>query len=216
MKRNASSVSVIGGADGPTSFFILKNRKLTARQRITRIKSKIKKFYTKKTLKCEPHSLDEVMDYIVDRYGFEKVSCDSCDYEEEKEQLRVSSIVRYAPKLLEEYAENSKLMSESREDVEAFFKYNEERIKRASEIPSAVFDIDFHKFKKIFEGTNDYMDVIIEKRFVNIGGGAVGSKKVINEYNKIYKDIYRYYGVTEEDIRTESDRYKELLGVLSQ
>ena len=52
MKRNASSVSVIGGADGPTLFFILNNRKLTARQRITRIKSKIKKFYTKKTLKC--------------------------------------------------------------------------------------------------------------------------------------------------------------------
>lgn len=51
---------------------------------------------------------------------------------------------------------------------------------------------------------------------VSVIGGAVGSKKIIKEYHQIYKDIYRYYGVTEEDVRMKSERYKELLGVLSQ
>ena len=33
--------------------------------------------------------------------------------------------------------------------------------------------------------------------------------------NKILKDTYLYYGVSEEDIRTESQRYKDLLIQLS-
>ena len=41
MKKSASAVSVIGGADGPTSIFFKKNAKLTLKQKIQRAKKKI-------------------------------------------------------------------------------------------------------------------------------------------------------------------------------
>ena len=41
MKKSASAVSVIGGADGPTSIFFKKNAKLTLKQKIQRAKNKI-------------------------------------------------------------------------------------------------------------------------------------------------------------------------------
>ena len=41
MKKSASAVSVIGGADGPSSIFFKKNAKLTLKQKIQRAKNKI-------------------------------------------------------------------------------------------------------------------------------------------------------------------------------
>lgn len=216
MTKHAKATSVIGGSDGPTSYIVLKKNKLTPRQKILIIISKLKRIYVEKTIKCGTHTIDEVVDYIVKNLGFVEKDLDADEIMEEQNQLRASFIIRYAPELLSEYAGNSQVKSESKEDVEAFFKYNEERMRRASEIPYTEFPIDFHKFTKEVEGTNSYMDIIIEKRFKYIGGGAVGSKKLIKSFNRIYKDLYRYYGVTEEDICVKSDRYKELLGVLSQ
>ena len=52
-EKSSSAVSVIGGADGPTSIFFKKNAKLTLKQKIQRAKNKIKRFYVDKTLSCE-------------------------------------------------------------------------------------------------------------------------------------------------------------------
>ena len=49
-EKSSSAVSVIGGADGPTSIFFKKNAKLTLKQKIQRAKNKIKRFYVDKTL----------------------------------------------------------------------------------------------------------------------------------------------------------------------
>ena len=83
MKKSSSAVSVIGGADGPTSIFFKKNAKLTLKQKIQRAKNKIKRFYVDKTLSCESHSLDEVIEYIVNRYGFAEVDKDAEEFPEE-------------------------------------------------------------------------------------------------------------------------------------
>ena len=59
------------------------------------------------------------------------------------------------------------------------------------------------------------MDIAIERNHAYIGGGASGSKAYIRKWNKIYKDAYLFYGVSAEDIRTESQRYKDLVQQLS-
>ena len=162
MKKIASAVSVIGGTDGPTSVFLLKkNAKLTLRQKIQRTKNKINRFYVGKTLSCESHSLDEVMEYIVNRYGFVEVDKDSGEFAEEYQQMRASFIIQYAPELLGESTACSKLKSELPEDVEVYIRQSEERMQRAMEIPSTEFDIDFHKFKKSFDDINDNMHIVI-------------------------------------------------------
>ncbi len=95
-------------------------------------------------------------------------------------------------------------------------EYMQRRIQKAMEVPAEDFEIDFHKFVKSPDDKNDTMDIVVEKRFAYIGGGVVGNKKMIKEFNRIFKDIYRYYGVTWEDINSESPRYKELVRTLSR
>ena len=160
MKKSSSAVSVIGGADGPTSIFFKKNAKLTLKQKIQRAKNKIKRFYVDKTLSCESHSLDEVIEYIVNRYGFAEVDKDAEEFPEEYQQMRASFIIQYAPELLGESTACPKLKSESPKDVEAYIRQSEERMQRAMEIPSTEFDIDFHKFKKAFDDINDTMYIV--------------------------------------------------------
>ena len=35
-------------------------------------------------------------------------------------------------------------------------------------------------------------------------------------FNSVYKDIYKYYGVSEEDIQNKTERYKDLVIELSR
>lgn len=192
MKKSSSAVSVIGGADGPTSIFFKKNAKLTLKQKIQRSKNKIKRFYVDKTLSCESHSLDEVIEYIVNRYGFAEVDKDAEEFPEEYQQMRASFIIQYAPELLGESTACPKLKSESPKDVEAYIRQSEERMQRAMEIPSTEFDIDFHKFKKAFDDINDTMYIVIEKNMHILAVGLVEIKRWLKTFRvsiKMYTDI---------------------------
>ena len=213
MNRNSSAVSVIGGADGPTSVFLLKrNQKLTLRQKFERWKNRIKKAHIEKTLKPGSHTLDEVMEYIVDKHGFTKVENDSYEYN----HMRAAYIMQDAPELLGDYSEMPKLKGESPEEIQLFMQQTEARTNKALEIPTEVYDIDFHKFQKNFADVNDNVHIIIEKTHSYIGGGASGSKRVIKKFRRICKDVYRYYGVTQEDIDNKSQRYTDVVRELMQ
>ena len=61
---------------------------------------------------------------------------------------------------------------------------------------------------------NDNMYIIIEKRFAYIGGGCSGDKKKMRRFQCIFKDVYRYDGVTREDIEKKSKRYEQLVRAL--
>lgn len=213
MKKNASAVSLIGGADGPTSVCLLKrNPKLTLRQRLQRFKYNMRKAYVEKTLKPDGHTMDEVMQYIVNVHGFTELGFD--EIKEEYNEMRASFLTQHAPELLGEYATLPKLKSESREDLLEYMRQAQERTEKAKEIPATEFDIDFHKFQISFEDVNDNIHFLIEKRFGYIGGGASGNKRVIKRFRRMDKEIHRYYGVTEEDIRTKSERYKDVVRAL--
>ena len=176
MKKGIKAVSIIGGADGPTSVFVIKkNTKLTLKQKIEKLKNKMKRDYVERTLKAESHSMDEVMDYIVKVHGF--VEIDNEKVRQEYKEMRASFIMQYKPELLGEYATIPKLKSESPEDIQAHLKQFKERQQKAMEIPVAEFDIDFHKFQISFGDINDNMYITVEKRFAYIGGGASGNRK---------------------------------------
>lgn len=214
MGKHASATTIIGGADGPTSVFVIKkNPKLTLRQKMEKLKYKIKRTYVERTLRTESHTLDEVIEYIVNVHGLVEVKNDEVC--QEYKEMRASFIMQYAPELLGEYATMPQLKSESQEDILAHIKQFEERQQRAMEIPTAEFDIDFHKFQLSFEDINDNLNITIEKRFAYIGGGASGDKKLMKRFQRIYKDVYRYYGVTKEDIEKKSKRYEDVVLALT-
>ena len=215
MSKCASATTIIGGSDGPTSVAIIKrNPKLTLKQKLQKSIYNIKKFYVEKSIKADGHTLDEVMDYIVTKYGF--VELDKNEVDLEYNEMRASFILQYAPELLGEYATMPRLKSESQEDIQVHIEEFRKRQQRAMEIPVADFDIDFHKFQLPFDDNNDNVYITVEKRFAYIGGGASGNKKIVKKFNRIFKDVYRYYGVTREDIENKSKRYEEVVRTLSR
>lgn len=217
MSKREKEVSIIGGADGPTSVFAVKrNAKLTIKQKIARWIYNRKKAYIERTLKPESHTIDEVMECLVKKYGFVELDADSDEVREDYHQKRASFIIQYAPELLGEYATIPPLKSESPEDVQAHLALVQERMQKASEIPTSMFDIEFHKFKKTFDDINDNIHIVVEKKYAYIGGSAGGSEKVIKKFHYIYKEIFKYYGVTKEDISQKTERYKDVVRALSR
>lgn len=213
MGKGISSTTMIEGADGPTAVFVIKkNAKLTLRQKIEKLKYKIKRIYVERTIKAKSHTIDEVMEYIVNVHGFVELAKD--EVQQEYNEMRASFIMQYASELLGEYATIPRLKSDSQEDIQAHIKQFQDRQQRAIEIPTAEFDIDFHKFQISFDDINDNIHITVEKRFAYIGGGASGNKKVMKRFQRIYKDVYRYYGVSNEDIKDKSERYEQLIRIL--
>ena len=208
-------MSVIGKSDGPTAVTVIKrNSKLTWKQKLEKFKYKIKRAYVEHTIKAKGHSLDEVIDYIINKHGFVEIDNDEVRFE--RDEMRASFIMQYAPELLGEYATMPRLKSESKEDIEEHIKQFQVRQQRAMEVPISEFDIDFHKFQIAFDDINDNMYITIEKRFAYIGGGASGNKKEMRRFQRIFRDVHRYYGVTSEDIEKKSKRYEQVVRALTR
>ena len=206
---------MIGKSDGPTAVTVIKrNSKLTWKQKLEKCKYKIKRAYIERTIKAKSHSLDEVIDYIVNVHGF--IELDNDEVRFERNELRASFIMQYAPELLGEYATMPRLKSEYKEDIEAYIKQFQVRQQRAKEVPVSEFDIDFHKFQISFGDINDNMYIIVEKRFAYIGGGVSGDKKVMRRFHRIFKDVHKYYGVTAEDIKNKTKRYEQVIRALTR
>jgi hypothetical protein len=83
----------------------------------------------------------------------------------------------------------------------------------AENVPEESFDIDLHIFEK--DDTDIQMQFTVERNYAYIGGGANGSKKKMKKYEKLYRDIYRYYGVSQEDIDHKTARYEDVIKTLA-
>lgn len=73
--------------------------------------------------------------------------------------------------------------------------------------------MDFHIYEiSIGDGR---LELEIDYRWEILGISYSGSKKSMKQMKKLAKDLYLYYGVSEEDIRQKSERYHALLATLS-
>ena len=210
---------IIGGADGPTSIFIGdKSKKPPLSQRIRSFFHKRKRHLIEKRIKPGAHSLEEVEEYIKSKYGFVEVDKNEPEYITEYEETRRSFLFQYRPDLIQgQDVEFEFDMTGSEEDILAGITARMKKEKEiADSVSREVFDIDYHKYVKKDESTGDSMDVLIEKNYDYLAGGAQGSKRYMKMYKKISEDIYKYYGVSEEDIQNKTERYKNLVIELSR
>lgn len=213
MGKSAESISIIGGADGPTSVFLAGKSKQTLKQKMHNYLYQYRKKTAIKKIKANPHSMDEVIEYIKKETGFKEIRKNSDEYLEEYKQMRCSFILQYKPELLGEFAEIPKLENHSEESVKAFLEKNSQREKATEKVSAEEFDIDLH----IFENKNEKADfrIIIETKYGYIGGDATGNKKDVRTFNKILKSIHLYYGVEQIDIDNKSRRYRDLVNELA-
>ena len=184
IEKSAAAIGIIGGADGPTAV-ITAGRKVPLKHRIRKQWFDFRRKQIAKRIKPQPHTMDEVMQYLQSRYGFAEVKKESEEYLREYREMRCSSILQYAPELLGEYA-----------------------------IPKETFDIEYYVFEQ--KDRDGKMQFYFEKRFGYIGASASGTKKYMKSFGKLYRDVYRYYGVTQEDIDSESRRYKKQVNCLAR
>ncbi len=73
---------------------------------------------------------------------------------------------------------------------------------------------DKFRIYEIKAGDN-YLEIEIDDNSDTFGVSFSGSKKEMKCFQKIAKDLYIYYGVSEDDIKNKTERYLSLLSVLS-
>ena len=214
MGKGAGSVSIIGGADGPTSIFIAgKGGRVRLTTRIQNYFRIIKRNRIKKQITANPHTLEEVVEWLKREHGAVEVSQQSHNYMEQKQFLKASLIMRHRPDLLGELINLEPPEGEDVEALKAFCEKIQERRNRAAEIADDIFPLDFHIYE-IKWSENDRMRIGVETVWQVLDGSFSGDKKTRKQLEKLFKRLYLYYGVTAEDIKNETERYKSLLGVL--
>lgn len=218
--KRASAVTVIKGNDGPTSVFIAgkpAHQPLFARIKTAcqRKRYQRKRAAVIKSIQAEPHTLDEVIEYIIKQYGAAEPDKNSRQVKEGYRNVKGALVERYAPRLLGRPLEELRPVDFSdAKAVEEYLKLCEAYQKKAADIPEEMFPMDYHLYVIKIENMGE-IQVEIEKNHQFFGAGFSGAPGKKKHLDKILKDIYSYYGVTRKDIADHTDRMKELVVVLS-
>ena len=214
MGKGEGSVSVIGGADGPASIFIAgKSGKVKLTTRIQNYFRKLKRNRVKKRITANPHTLEEVVELMKREYGAEEVSQQTFKYQEQRKCLKASLVMRHRPDSLGELMDLELPKRDDVETLKTFFEQIQKREKIAAEIADDIFPLDFHIYE-IKCPKNCMMQIGVETIWQVLDGSFSGDKGTMKEMKKLFREIYLYYGVTAEDIKNETERYKSLLAAL--
>ena len=213
-EKSSSAVGIIGGADGPTSVFIAGRKKEIPIKH--RIKNYIYRWKGKRAamrIVAGERTLSEVIAYAVKKYNVVEADINQRKYIMQKICIKESLISRYKPELLGELAEFVRPNECTPEAVNALQDQFQARRERIEAVSDELIPMDFHIYEiNLGEGR---LEMEIDYHWNIFGISYSGNKKSMKRMKKIAKDLYLYYGVSEEDIRKKSERYHSLLATLS-
>ncbi len=213
-KKKAAAVSIIGGADGPTSVFIAgKTKKKSLKEKIRQRHILRKREKAASAIKAEPHSFDELVLYLQNKHHASELSKQSVSYQEQYKCVKESLILHYQPELLGDLAKIADLKGRDRASIEEALRQARLRSEAAQAVSDGQFPIDFHLYRICTK--RGMIEFAVERRWGLISCSYSGSKEEMKRLKAICRDVYLYYGVTEEDIRNQTDRYQELVSVLA-
>lgn len=165
-----------------------------------------------KTVTAGTHTLEEVCTFLETRYDAKEVDKASEIYRERWKEYRASALIQYHPELLGESIEQFRPESfENQEDVLLWIKRIDAYKEKALEIPLDKYPIDFRLYK-IDSLTVEDMYVEIEQLYDHLSLSYSGDTKT---GSRISREIYSYYGVSEDDIKNKTKRYSTLLTILA-
>lgn len=234
-EKSASAVTVIGGSDGPTTIFLAggktKEKNVWKRWKMAyrNARRRWKRKRAARSIKPGAHSMDELEVYMIERYGAVEVSHLDETYLENSKNLRGALAMKYHPELVGERPESpdgealQKMQESERKSVlEGYMEECRRMRDRAAALAEGVVPMDYHCYK-ITRGEWSEVHIELEKAHGLLMGGCSastlkrhGGNRLMRQAKHIMADIHRYYGVTEEDIQQKSERYKDLLNVLTE
>lgn len=212
--RSVKSVSIIGGADGPTSVFIAgRMGKMPFKVRLKNWIYNQRRKRIARRIKPRPHSLKQVTAFMKKEYGATEISPKSRQYQDMKASLREGLIIQHRPELLEGMAEIRRPREYTKEAVEEMLCQIKKRSEAIARIPDDQLVTDFHVYEILIDGGR--MEIEIDYQWEILGISYSGNKKAMRELKKTGRRIHIYYGVTQEDIKEESKRFSSLLTFLA-
>lgn len=216
MKKSKEAVAIIGGADGPTSVFVVgtNRRKHSLKVQFRKYLFQRRKRKAEASVVAKPHTLDEVVQYMERKYGAVEKEVTEFSVQEERRNLREALILKYKPELLGELAEIQKPKQYDEASLREFWQQVEARSQRVREIPEELFPMDFHVYE-IRVPDKGSIQCTVEKKWHVLSSSYSGKKRGMKTLGRISKEIYLYYGVSERDIEEKSERYQTLVLALS-
>lgn len=215
MKRNRkSAVAIIGGADGPTSIFIAgRTQKRPLKARIRNIIYKYRRKIAEKKVVAGAHTLDELVYYAMNSYNLIETNPTEMRCIEQRKNLKERLILQYKPEVLGEMKDIPKPDISNEESVREYFCKIKARNEIIAEMPDNVIPMNFHLYE--IRIGNDFLEMGIDYIWNIFSISYSGNKNVMKQFEKISKDLYIYYGVSEDDIKNKTERYLSLVMALS-
>lgn len=212
--KSKSGVSIIGGADGPTSIFIAgRAQKRPLKVRIRSILYRFKRKRAEKKVVAGEHTLDELVQYAKNSYNLIETNSSERKYIEQQNNLKESLILQHKPEILGEMKDIPKPNIYNEKSIREYLCKIEARREMIAEMPDNVIPMNFHLYE--IRIGDDSLEMNIDYIWNILAISYSGNKKVMKQFQKISKDLYIFYGVSEDDIKKKTERYLSLVTALS-
>ena len=212
--KSKSGVSIIGGADGPTSIFIAgRAQKRPLKVRIRSILYRFKRKRAEKKVVAGEHTLDELVQYAKNSYNLIETNSSERKYIEQQNNLKESLILQHKPEILGEMKDIPKPNIYNEKSIREYLCKIEARREMIAEMPDNVIPMNFHLYE--IRIGDDSLEMNIDSIWNILAISYSGNKKVMKQFQKISKDLYIFYGVSEDDIKKKTERYLSLVTALS-
>lgn len=206
--KSKSGVSIIGGADGPTSIFIAgRAQKRPLKVRIRSILYRFKRKIAEKKVVAGEHTLDELVQYAKNSYNLIETNSSERKYIEQQNNLKESLILQHKPEILGEMKDIPKPNIYNEKSIREYLCKIEARREMIAEMPDNVIPMKFHLYE--IRIGDDSLEMDIDYIWNIFAISYSGNKKVMKQFQKISKDLYIFYGVSEDDIKKkQKDIYR--------
>ena len=212
--KSKSGVSIIGGADGPTRILIAgRAQKRPLKVRIRSILYRFKRKRAEKKVVAGEHTLDELVQYAKNSYNLIETNSSERKYIEQQNNLKESLILQHKPEILGEMKDIPKPNIYNEKSIREYLYKIEARREMIAEMPDNVIPMNFHLYE--IRIGDDSLEMNIDYIWNIFAISYSGNKKVMKQFQKISKDLYIFYGVSEDDIKKKTERYLSLVTVLS-
>ena len=209
-EKSKSEVSIIGGADGPTSIFIAgRTRKKPLKVRIRNIIYRYRRKIVEKKVVADSHTLDELVQYAMNTYNLIETNSTERKYIEQQKNLKESLILQHKPEVLGEMKDIPLPDYFNEASVIEYFGKIKTRSEMIAEMPDSIIPMDFHLYKIRID--DDFLEMEIDYTWNIFGMSYSGNKAVMKKFKKISEDLYSYYGVNEDNIKNKTERYSALI-----
>lgn len=208
--KGSGAVSIIGGADGPTSVFLVgKSKKRTLKEKLRGMFYKHQRKAAEKKITAQAHTLKEVVSFAQSKYSFTETDHSQRRYTEKRECLKERLIIENRPDLLGDLREIVRPKVYDENGIRELHRQIQARTELIAGIPDEEIPMDYHIYEiEIKEG---HLEMGIDYRWNIFGISYSGSKRTMKHLKKIAKELYLYYGVTKEDMECKSERYSALV-----